>query len=179
MALAPQIQIIRTSCLYTDFLETERGGILSLIQASGTYYATYQQEVNNDSVPLGVKLYDNEEVNYFCGIIPWRTRNAFPANTRLPYLTQGIVITNAIHPTIDPQSVMIGAPAYLAHSGLITNVTTFSNKRVGTFDSILNDSSLGIIGGVSSFRAAGNFAIRNPQPAIIPTAGWCRIRIKI
>lgn len=174
-------QIFDTRVEYVNPFEVERGGMLSLTTLSGIQYAVYEPNPTENTVPLGLMMHDQEEVDLFRAVAPWRTHRAFPAFTPFPYLIRGVVITNAIHPTIDSASVVPGAPAYLAPSGLITSVTTWSSKRIGTFDSTLNDSTIRVPGslGASEMRVAGHQAIVNPNPVHIPTAGWARIRINL
>lgn len=182
MALGIDQQILDTRVDYVNPFQVERGGILSITTLSGMQYATYEPNPNNDTVPVGLMMHDQEEVDLFRAVAPWRTHRAYPEFTPYPYLTLGTVITNAIHPDIDPSSVRLGAPAYLAPSGLITSTTTFSNRRIGTFDSALNDASISVPANRNSgsfLRVAGNQAIVNPDPVLVATAGWARIRMNI
>lgn len=175
-------QIIDTRAQFVNPFQVERGGILSLTTLSGIQYAVYEPNPNANTVPLGLMMHDQEEVDLFRAVAPWKTRRAYPEFTPYPYLILGTVVTNAVHPEIDPATVRPGAPAFLAPSGLITSVTTWSSKRIGTFDSLLNDPRIkvpGAQGATSSMRLAGHQAIVNPQPVMIPTAGWVRIRINI
>lgn len=182
MGLGIDQQILNTRADYVNPFQVERGGVLSLTTLSGIQYATYEPNPDNTTVPLGLQQHDQEEVDLFRALAPWRTRRAYPEFTPYPYLTLGTVVTNAIHPDIDPASVRPGAPAYLAPSGLITSVTTFSNRRIGTFDSALNDASVNVPANRNSgslLRVAGHQAIVNPDPVLVATAGWARIRINI
>jgi len=175
-------QIGDQRCDYVNPFQVERGGVLSLETLSGIQYATYVANPTQSTVPIGIMQHDQEEVDLYRAVAPWRTRRAYPEFTPYPYIILGTVVTNAIHPDIDPASVRPGAPAYLAPSGLITSVTTFNSRRIGTFDSLLNDPSVSVPGNRnqgSSMRVAGNEAIVNPQPATVPTAGWARIRVNI
>ena len=175
-------QISDLRCEYVNPFQVERGGILSLETLSGIQYATYVANPTNDTVPLGLMQHDQEEVDLYRASAPWKNRRAYPEFTPFPYIILGTVVTNAVHPTTDPATIRSGAPAYLAPSGTITSSTTWSNRRIGTFDSLLNDPTLNVPGNrnsTSSMRVAGNEAIVNPQPATIPTAGWVRIRINI
>lgn len=180
--LGPQQQIFDTRADYVNPFQVERGGIMSLTTLSGIQYAVYEPNPTNSTVPIGMMMHDQESVDLFRAVAPWRSRRAYPEFTPYPYLILGNVVTNAVHPDVDPATILPGAPAYLAPSGLITSVTTWSSRRIGTFDSLLNDPSIKVPGNqgeTSSMRLAGNEAIVNPQPAMIPTAGWVRIRINI
>lgn len=182
MALASNQQVIEERCDYVVPFQTERGGVLSLTTLSGIQYATYEPNPDNNTVPLGIQQYDFEEVDLFRAVAPWQWRRAYPEFTPLPYITLGEVITNAVHPNVDSSTIRHGAPAYLAESGLITSNTTWSNRRIGTFHSTLNDPTIGVSPtalGPSLLRVAGNEAIVNPDPVIVNTAGWVRIRIQI
>lgn len=182
MALSAEQQILDTRADYVVPFETERGGILSLTTLSGLQYAVYEPNPNQNTVPLGLQQYDFEEVDLFRARAPWFNRRALPAFSPAPYLILGTVVTNAVHPNVDPATIRSGAPAYLAPSGLITSVTTWSSRRIGTFDSLLNDPSIRIPANrntTSMMRVAGNLAISNPDPVLVPTAGWVRIRINI
>lgn len=167
---------------YVNPFQVERGGILSLTTLSGISYATYESSPTQDTVPIGMMMHDQEEVDLYRALAPWRTRRAYPEFTPYPYLILGTVVTNAVHPDIDPATVMPGAAAYLASSGLITSVQTFNSRRIGTFDSILNDPAVRVPADrntTSVMRVAGNQAIANPDPIMVQTAGWVRIRINI
>ncbi len=182
MALGIEMQVMDQRCDYVNPVQVERGGILSLTTLSGIQYATYEPNPNNDTVPLGLMMHDQEEVDLFRAVPPWSTRRAYPEFTPYPYLTLGEVTTNALHPDIDPSLVRPGAPAYLAPSGLITCVPTYNNKRIGTFLSTLNDPTLNLFSlnlASSSMRVAGHEAIVNPDPVNVATAGWVKIRIQI
>lgn len=174
-------QIFDTRCEYVNPFQVERGGILSLETLSGIQYATYVANPTQNTIPIGLMQHDQEEVDLYRAAAPWQTRRAYPEFTPYPYLILGTVVTNAVHPHVDPAAIRPGAPAYLAPSGLITANTTFNSRRIGTFDSTLNDPTVRIPAnaGTSSMRVAGNQAIVDPQPATIPTAGWVRIRIHI
>lgn len=181
MSLAIQMQIMEKRVDYVNPFQVERGGILSLTSLSGIQYATYEPNPTENTIPLGLMMHDQEEVDLFRAVPPWFWRRAYPEFTPYPYLILGEVITNAVHPDIDPAQVLPGAPIYLAPSGLITCAPSYNSRRIGTFLSTLNDSRLQVPGtlGASSMRVAGNEAIVNPQPATVPTAGWVKIRINI
>ena len=174
-------QVFDERCDYVNPFQVERGGILSLETLSGIQYATYVANPTQDTVPLGLMQHDQEEVDLYRADAPWRNRRAYPEFTPYPYIILGVVVTNAVHPHVDPAAIRPGAPAYLAPSGLITENPTFNSRRIGTFDSLLNDPTVRVPAnaGASSMRVAGNEAIVDPQPATIPTAGWVRIRINI
>lgn len=180
MALGIDQQILDTRANYVNPFQVERGGILSIETLSGIPYATYVANPTTDTIPVGLMQHDQEEVDLYRALAPWRSRRAFPEFTPYPYLIQGTVITNAVHPDVDSSKIRPGAPAYLAASGLITTVSTL--RRVGTFDSLLNDPALGIpaaAGAGRSMRVAGHQAIVDPDPIFVGTAGWIRIRIHI
>lgn len=181
MAIGVERQILDERADYVNPFHTERGGMLALTTLSGIQYATYESNPTQTTIPLGVQMHDQEEVDLFRAIPPWRSRRAYPEFTSYPYLIKGTIITNAIHPDIDPSTVRTGAPAYLAPSGLITSVTTFNSRRIGTFDSALNDSTLKVPAtlGPSFLRVGGNEAIVDPEPVLVSTAGWARINIHI
>jgi hypothetical protein len=182
MAIGPEQQIFDTRVQFTNPFQVERGGILSLATLSGIQYAVYEPNPDSNTVPLGMQQHDQEEVDLSRAVVPWNTHRAYPPFTSYPYIILGVVVTNAIHPHVDPNAIRPGAPAYLAPSGLITANTTWSSKRIGTFDSSLNDPTIkvpGAQGATSSMRVGGVEYIVNPEPVIIPTAGWCRIRLNI
>lgn len=181
MALGIEMQIMDRRANYVNPFQVERGGILSLTTLSGIQYAVYEPNPTQNTVPLGLMMHDQEEVDLFRAVAPWLTHNAYPEFTPYPYLIRGDVITNAVHPHIDPSQVRPGAPIYLAPSGLITCAPTYNSRRIGTFLSSLNDSRLRVPAtlGPSAMRVAGNEAIINPQPVTIPTAGWSKVRINI
>jgi len=181
MAIGIEMQIISQRADYVNPFHTERGGILSLTTLSGIQYAVYETNPTQTTVPLGLQMHDQEEVDLFRAIPPWRSHRAYPEFTAYPYIIKGTLITNAIHPDIDPSTVRSGAPAYLAPSGLITTVTTFNSRQIGTFDSALNDPSLRVPAtlGPSFLRVGGNEKIVNPESVFVSTAGWARINIYI
>jgi hypothetical protein len=179
MPLGFDQQILDTRARYVNPFQVERGGILSLTTLSGIQYATYVAEPTVDTIPIGLMMHDQEEVDLYRALAPWRSARRYPEYTPYPYLILGTVVTNAIHPDIDSATVRPGAPAYLAASGLITTNPTL--RRVGTFDSLLNDSTVRVpaVRGGSFMRVAGNEAIVNPDPVLVSTAGWARVRIHI
>lgn len=180
MALGVDQQILDERCDYVNPWQVERGGILSLETLSGIQYATYVANPTQDTIPIGLQQHDQEEVDLYRALAPWKMARRYPEFTPYPYLTLGTVITNAVHPDIDPSTVLPGAPAYLAASGLVTTVSTF--RRVGTFDGVLNDPTVRPPGSSDSgsfIRVAGHQAIVNPEPVLAQTAGWVRIRIHI
>lgn len=180
MPLGFDQQILDIRVDYVNPFQVERGGILSLTTLSGIQYATYEPNPTIDTVPVGLMLHDQEEVDLYRANAPWRTRRAYSEFTPYPYLILGTIITNAIHPDVDTNAVRSGAPAYLAASGLITTDPTY--KRIGKFDSLLNDPTIRVPGNRSAgslIRVAGHEAIVNPDPVLVATAGWARILIHI
>ena len=180
MALGFDQQILDTRAEFVNPFQVERGGILSMETLSGVQYATYVASPTVDTVPVGLSAHDQESVDIYRANPPWRTRRAYPEFTAFPYIIQGTVITNAIHPDVDTSKVRTGGPAYLGASGLITTDATF--RRIGSFDSLLNDSTIRVPGGSdvgNSIRVAGNDAIVNPDPVLVTTAGWARVRVHI
>lgn len=180
MALGIDQQILDQRADFVNPFQVERGGILSLTTLSGIQYATYEPNPTVDTVPLGLMQHDQEEVDLYRANAPWTTRRAYPEFTAYPYLILGTVITNAVHPDIDSAAVRSGSPAYLAASGLITTDPAY--RRIGTFDSALNDLAINVPGrkaAGSLLRVAGHQAIVNPDPVLVATAGWVRIRINI
>ena len=175
-------QVNDTRAEYVNPFQVERGGILSLTTLSGIQYVTYEPNPTEDTIPIGLMMHDQEEVDLYRALAPWRTRRAYPEFTPYPYLILGTVVTNAVHPDVDPATVRPGAAAYLAPSGLITSVPTFNSRRIGTFQSSINSPLVRVPGSrnvASSMRVAGNEAIVNPDPVIVPTAGWVKISIHI
>ena len=173
-------QILDTRIDYVNPFQVERGGILSITSLSGIDYATYEPNPTVNTVPIGLMMHDQEEVDLFRALAPWTMARRYPEFTPYPYLILGTVVTNAVHPDIDTAAIRSGAAAYLGSSGLITTDPAF--RRVGTFDSLLNDPSVRIPARRNSgsfLRVAGNEAIVNPDPVLVATAGWVRIRIHI
>ncbi len=180
MALGMDMQLIDKRCQFVNPFHCERGGILSLTTLSGIQCATYLDNPTSTTVPLGLMLHDQEEVDLFRANVPWATHRAYPPFTNYPYLIHGSVVTNAVHPAIDPNCVIPGAPAYLAPSGLITCAPTYNPRVIGTFLSTLNQSDLRVPSlGPSILRVGGNEKIVNPERVLVPTAGWVRISISI
>ncbi len=179
MPLGFDQQILDTRAEYVNPFQVERGGILSLETLSGIQYATYVTNPTIDTVPLGVMQHDQEEVDLYRATPPWRSARRYPEFTPFPYIIVGVIVTNAIHPDVDSAAIRPGAPAYLAASGLIT--TNPALRRVGTFDSLLNDPSVRVPGvlGPSLIRVGGRESIVNPEPVLVPTAGWARLRVNI
>lgn len=172
-------QILDTRIEYVNPFQVERGGVLSLTTLSGIQYVTYEPNPTQETIPIGVMMHDQEEVDLYRALAPWRVARRYPEFTPYPYLILGTVVTNAVHPDIDPSTVLPGAPVFLAPSGLITSVQTFNSRQIGAFDSLLNDPSVRVPGNRDSgslLRVAGNEAIVNPDPVLVPTAGWVRIR---
>jgi hypothetical protein len=165
---------------YVQPFHTEGGGILSLTTLSGVQHAVYESNPTVNTVPLGMQQHSQEAVDLYRAMAPWKTSRRYPPYTPYPYLILGNVVTNAIHPDVNASDVFPGVPAYLAASGLITTDSTF--RRIGTFDSALNDTTIGVPAsslGASRLRVGGNEAIVNPDPVFVATAGWARVRIHI
>lgn len=181
MAIASEQQILDERADYVNPFQVERGGILSLTTLSGIQYVTYEPNPTQDTIPIGLQQHDQEEVDLFRAVAPWRTRRAYPEFTPFPYAIQGTLIVNSIHPDADPALIMPGAPFYLGPSGTITTSSSFNSRKLGVFDSALNCPSLRVPGGLgqSTLRVAGNAAIVNPDSVYIQTAGWARIRLHI
>lgn len=180
MALGLDMQIVDKRSQFVNPFHCERGGILSLTNLSGIQYVSYVNNPDENTIPIGLMMHDQEEVDLFRANAPWRTHRAYPAYTNYPYLILGTVITNAIHPAIDPSAVIPGAPAYLAPSGLITCSPTYNSRSIGRFLSTLNQYDLRVPQlGPSLMRVGGNEKIVNPERVIVPTAGWVKIGIKI
>lgn len=176
MALKPERNTRVVNKMYTTPFQTERGGFLSLVTLSGMQYVIYDPFPNSQSIPIGIQEYDFEEVDLVRAIAPWRTRNAYPPFSICSAIQEGVVITNFIHPSV--ASITPGDIAYLAESGLITNVPDFGGKRVGRFMSSLNAPDLGVIG-PGAVRVGGRESIVNPSRVMIPTAGWARLYIQV
>lgn len=181
MALGLDLQTLEERVQYVNPFQVERGGILSLTTLSGVQYAVYEPNPNETTVPIGLQLHDQEEVDLYRAVPPWNWRRAYPEFTPFPYMTKGNVITNAIHPDADSGLIRVGQPFYLAPSGLITTTTRYSSRKIGTFQSNLNQYGLAVPGPLAPtlFRAAGNEAIVNPDPALVLTAGWAKVRINL
>jgi hypothetical protein len=180
MGLSIEMQINDMRRDYVNPFHCERGGMLSIITLSGIKYASYAGTVNENTIPVGLALHDQEEVDLFRAVAPWRTHRAYPEYSAYPYLIYGSVITNAVHPHIDPDAVMPGAPAFLAPSGLITCAPTYNSRQIGTFLSFLNQPGLPVPSlGPSVLRVGGNEKIVNPERVLVPTAGWIKINIHI
>ena len=182
MALGMDMQVMGERCEYVNPFQVERGGILSMSNLSGVTYAVYEPNPTADTIPIGLMMHDQEEVDLFRAIPPWSTSRKYPEYTPFPYLIKGEVVTNAIHPDVNPATIVPGAPAYLAPSGLITSLPIYNPRKIGQFLSTLNDPRLGMssfYNALNGMRVAGNYAIVNPQPIIVPTAGWVKIQINI
>lgn len=181
MGLGLDMQIADKRCQFVNPFHCERGGILSLTTLSGIQYATYVSNPTESTIPLGLMMHDQEAVDLFRANAPWATHRAYPAYTNYPYLILGTVITNAVHPAADPAAIMLGAPVYLAPSGLITVSPTYNSRRIGTFMSTLNQSNLRVPGflGPSFLRVGGDEKIVNPERVIVNTAGWVKVNIHI
>lgn len=182
MALGMDMQVIAERCDYVNPFQVERGGILSLSNLSGVTYAVYEPNPTADTIPLGLMMHDQEEVDLFRAIAPWSSSRKYPEYTPYPYLIKGEIVTNAIHPDVTAGMIIPGAPAYLAPSGLITTAPTYNPRKIGQFLSTLNDPRLGLSSfytDANSMRVAGSYAIVDPRPTLVPTAGWAKIHISI
>lgn len=177
MALLPTRQTTRESIEFTTPFHIERGGILSLTTLSGVQFAVYEMNPTASTAPLGLMQFDTVEVDLFRAIPPWRSHNAYPAGTNIPYITEGQVITNAVDSTVT--GITIGEAAYLAPSGMVTNSTKYGTRQVGTFLSVLNAQELGVIPLPTQLRVAGDEKIVNPQSAFARSAGWVKLSIDI
>jgi hypothetical protein len=135
MALRAERQEYQRNCDFIMPFHCERGGIVSVTSLSGISYATYNPQVNASTLPLGILLYDYEEVLPAIAIIPSRTRRAYPEFSPANILLKGTVITNFVAPEVG--AITPGTFAFLAPSGLITPSEQYGGVRVGKFMSAL------------------------------------------
>lgn len=191
MALMPQRQIYQVSTDFARPFSGERGGVLSFASFSGIIMATYATEPSGLR-PLGIQMFDVEDLDLSREFHPgYRgVREVQQPGDLMLALTEGEIITNFIDPNIT--DISIGAPAYVAPSGLITNLTTYGTQKIGYFLSTVNSSYYGlnhyptervlILGGGLSIQLPTNkntVIILNPDRVYTNVKGWAKLRISV
>ena len=186
MSLRPLRQTEQVNIDFITPWTQERGGCLSIVMASGMYFAEYAHNPSG-LFAMGIQLNDIEWMNLARQY--HRTYSHPAATTDVPcgtvgIATQGDFITDWLHLIGSP---MPGDPAYAGPSGTFTNSSSFGGARIGTFIGVLDPDPHTV-----TFRGLG-FSRQfidpctkklvwenNPADAIhIATPGYIKIRVDV
>lgn len=131
MSLKPLRQTEQVNIDFISPWTQERGGCLSIAQASGMYFAEYAYDPSG-VFPMGIQLNDIEWMNL--ARQPHRTFRP-GAMTDVPcgivgIATQGDFVTDWLHLV---GTVSRGDTAYVGPSGTFTNVSTLGGPAIGKF----------------------------------------------
>jgi hypothetical protein len=186
MSLKPLRQ---TEQVNIDFIcpwTQERGGCLSIVQASGMYFAEYARNPSG-LFAMGVQLNDIEWMNLSRQY--HRTFSHPAATTDVPcgivgIATQGDFVTDWIHLI---GSIQIGDSAYAGPSGTFTNTPSFGGVKVGKFIGQLQpDPHTVVFQGLGFSREFVDTCDKqikwenNPADSIlVVTPGYIKIRVNI
>ena len=133
MSLRPERQTKQVNIDYPCPYTQERGGALTWILASGTYFVQYA--ANPSGVKFaGLQLNDIENVSFVRQPFQQYIRNIDVPFTRVGAATQGDFLTDWIYPV---GTINQGDLAYVGPSGMVTNSATFGGEVVGKFLGIL------------------------------------------
>lgn len=135
MSLRPLRQTEQVNIDFITPWTQERGGCLSIGQASGMYFAEYALDPSGVS-PLGLQLNDIEWMN----LARQYHRTFMGHTTDVPcgivgIAVQGDFITDWIHLI---GTAMPGDAMYAGPSGTFTNSPTFGGRRIGKFIGVLD-----------------------------------------
>jgi hypothetical protein len=186
MSLKPIRQTEQVNIDYICPWTQERGGCLSIVQASGMYFAEYS--ANPSGVfPMGIQLNDIEWMNL--ALQHHRTFSHPAATTDVPcgivgICVQGDFITDWIYLVGD---VYPGDDAYVGPSGTFTNSPAHGGEKIGSFRGVLQpDPHTVVYRGLGFSRQYVDPCDKvikwenNPADRIlIATPGYIKIRVDI
>ena len=186
MSLQPLRQTEQVNIDFISPYTQERGGCLSIVQASGMYFAEYAHDPSG-LFPMGIQLNDIEWMNL--GRQFHRTFSHPAATTDVPcgtvgIATQGDFITDWIHLV---GTVMPGDPAYAGPSGTFTNSASFGGLKIGKFIGVLKpDPHTVVMRGLGFSRQYIDPCDKvlkwenNPADAVhVITPGFIKIRVDV
>ena len=136
MSLQPLRQTEQVNIDFITPWTQERGGCLSIVQASGMHFAEYAANPSG-LFPMGIQLNDIEWMNL---ARQYHRTYAHPAATTdvpcgvVGIATQGDFITDWVHIV---GTVMPGDPAYSGPSGTFTNSAAHGGPKIGKFIGVL------------------------------------------
>jgi hypothetical protein len=186
MSLRPLRQTEQVNIDFITPWTQERGGCLSIVQASGMVFAEYAHDPSGQ-FPMGIQLNDIEWMNLARQY--HRTFSHPAATTDVPcgtvgICTQGDFITDWIHLI---GSVQNGDTAYAGPSGTFTNSSSFGGKPIGKFIGVLqSDPHTVVFRGLGFSRQFVDPCDKitkwenNPADRIeIATPGYIKIRVDV
>jgi hypothetical protein len=134
MALKPLGQLDSITLDYITVNTSERGGVLSYGSVSGILIAEYARDPAS-AVPIGIQNNDVEHMDLSRQVHPRELgRRVDGPFSTVGIITEADVVTDWLQLS---GVVMPGQPAYVGHSGTITNCRDYGGTRIGTFLSIL------------------------------------------
>ena len=132
MSLKPLRQTEQVNIDFITPWTQERGGCLSIVQASGMYFAEYAHDPSG-LFPMGLQLNDIEWMNLSR---QYHRTYAHPAAmTDVPCGTVGICVQGDFITdwVLLVGSVQNGDTAYAGPSGMFTNSSSFGGEKIGKF----------------------------------------------
>lgn len=169
---------------------SERGGVLTVYEASGIYYADYSIDPSGKAI-LGIKANDNEWIELQRQRHPGRLRNVEEYMGPADIITKGDVITDWVHSDFG-SLIGPGQKAYVGPSGTLVNDDSYGGKCVGVFLSTVNSVHFGLNKNISSHVLFEGMGLEyvwtdpdtkeiehvNPYKTRIPVAGWVLLRVR-
>lgn len=184
MSIKPLRQTEETNIDFLCPWTQERGGCLSIVQASGMYFAEYSHDPSG-KFTMGIQLNDIEWMNLARQY--HRTFRGYTTDVPCGIVgiaVQGDFITDWLHLI---GAVMPGDPMYAGPSGTFTNSSQFGGSRIGKFIGTLkSDPHTVVFRGLGFSRQFVDPCDKtlkwenNPADAIlIATPGYIKIRVDL
>lgn len=169
---------------------SERGGVLTVREASGIYWADYSVDPSGRSI-LGIKANDHEWIERCRQTDPGSLRRVDGYEGKALIIMEGEVITDWVHPDFADR-IGIGDVAYAGPSGTLVNDDSYGGKKVGIFKSTVGAAHFGLNYHHSYnvlFEGGGlKYTWMNPDThevetinatqTLIPIAGWVLLRVQ-
>lgn len=183
MSLKPIRQVEQVNVDFICPFTQERGGIASLLVASGMYMASYAYSASG-ARPLGIQLNDLQNIDLSRQIDPRRLEMTdFPCGI-VGLSMQGDYTTDWIYPV---GTITTGDIAYVGPSGMFTNDSSLGGNEVGKFlSSVVSDPHTVTFQGLGFTRefvdpCDKTIKIENdPKDAILlATPGYIKVRVKL
>lgn len=168
---------------------SERGGVLTIIQASGIDYADYSIDPSGKTV-LGIKANDHEWIELWRQEDPTKIRRVTELDGIVWAIVEGEVITDWVHPDY-AASIKAGDVAYAGPSGTLVNTDDYAGGKVGIFLSRVGSSHYGLNRHDSYTVLLGGGGLTytwmdpdthivttvNAEKIFVPVGGWVKLRV--
>lgn len=179
---------------YEDFTHprtSERGGVLTISEASGIYYADYSIDPSGRAV-LGIKLDDHEWIEDERQPNPGRLRRAERYFSLTRIVVEGEVITDWVHPDYS-SLIRPGNTAFVGPSGTLVNSDVYGSSPVGVFLSTVGSTNFGLNnhdsytvlldGGGLSYTWMEPYTHQvksiNSEQIFVPVGGWVKLWVNL